>query len=286
MKKLAVIGPGLLGGSIALAWQQHPGWRVALWARRPEAVRELQELQIAEECSTDLKAMATDADIIVLCVPIGAMPGLARELSSIIPAGCLVTDVGSVKGPVVAELAEIFRERGRFVGSHPMAGSERTGIRAARADLFEGSVCMVTPTGGTLPSAAEDAAVFWSQLGCRVHEISPAAHDEAVALISHLPHAVAAALVNTVADRQPGAFAFIGPGFRDTSRVASGPPEMWAEIVQQNRVAVRQSVEAMIEKLRAFSTLLDRSEPGPDTEMKEFFTQAKVVRDQLRLPLH
>ena len=277
MKTLAIIGPGLLGGSIALAARRAGGWRTALWARRAAAVAEIAALGIADAASTDLRAVVADADLVVLCVPIGAMPALAREIADAISDRTIVTDVGSVKASVVAELGAIFHGRGRFVGSHPMAGSEQTGIGAARAELFDGAACIVTPDAATDAGALAEVRAFWQTLGARVLEVAPAAHDEIVALVSHLPHLLAATLVQTVLAENARAFEFCGPGFRDTTRVAAGPPAMWAEILRTNREAVRKSAEAMIEKLRGIITLLDQDEP-----MTAFLTQAKAQRDRLR----
>lgn len=276
---LAILGPGLLGGSIALAARAHGGCQVAMWARRPEAVAEVMALGVTERASTDLRSIVADAALVVLCVPVGAMPGLARELAGALPLGAIVTDVGSVKASVCAELGGLLRDRACFVGSHPMAGSEQTGITAARADLFEGAVSIVTPDPTSDPDAVAAVADFWRTLGARVLQVDPAEHDRIVALISHLPHLLAAALINTVAAENPAAFDFCGPGFRDTTRVAGGPPEMWAEILGTNRTAVRAAVEALIVKLREIATLLDHDRP-----MTEFLTQAKAQRDRLRLP--
>lgn len=279
MTHLAILGPGLLGGSIALAARTRRGCRVSMWARRAEAVAEAEALGIADFVSTDLHAVVADANFVVLCVPVGAMPALARQVVEAIPADAIITDVGSVKAVVCAELGVIFRERGCFVGSHPMAGSEQTGIAAARADLFQGAAAIVTPDERSEPGAVAAIGEFWAALGSRVMQVAPEEHDRIVALISHLPHLVAAALVNTVTASSPGAFDFCGPGFRDTTRVAAGPPAMWAEILRTNQVAVRSAVEALIEKLREMTTLLDRDQP-----MTEFLTQAKAQRDRLRLP--
>jgi len=277
MKSLAILGPGLLGGSIALAARRVGGWRVGLWARRAEAVAEIGARGIADAASTDLRSIVSGADLVILCVPIGAMPALARAIADAISAQTIVTDVGSVKASVVAELGAIFRARGRFVGSHPMAGSEQTGIAAARAELFEGAACIVTPDASSEAAAVAGVRAFWQSLGSRVLAVSPAEHDEIVALVSHLPHLLAATLVQTVLAENPRAFEFSGPGFRDTTRVAAGPPAMWAEILRTNRAAVRKSAEAMIEKLREIVTLLDREPP-----MTEFLTQAKAQRDRLQ----
>ena len=277
MNSLAILGPGLLGGSLALAARRLGGSRVALWARRAEAVAEIEAMRIADAVSTDVRAIVAGVDLVILCVPVGAMPALAREIADAISPQTIVTDVGSVKAAVVAELGEIFRGRGRFVGSHPMAGSEQTGIRAARAELFEDAACILTPDGASDPAAVAELRAFWQEVGCRVLEVAPAEHDEIVALVSHLPHLVAATLVQTVLAENPRAFEFSGPGFRDTTRVAAGPPAMWAEILRTNGPAVRRSAEAMIEKLRGILTLLDREPP-----MTDFLTEAKTQRDRLR----
>ncbi|MDR3402937.1 MAG: prephenate dehydrogenase/arogenate dehydrogenase family protein [Chthoniobacter sp.] len=279
MTRLAILGPGLLGGSIALAARRAGGFHVGVWARRAEAVAELEQRALAEVASTDLAAVVQEADIVVLAVPIGVMASLARQIAPLLPAGAVVTDVGSVKAPVVETLSGIFAGRTHFVGSHPMAGSEKAGLEAARAGLFDGAPCIVTPDSQSDAAAVATIHNFWQTLGGRVLELSPAAHDEIVALVSHFPHLLAAVLVNLVAEKNGAAFDFAGPGFRDTTRVASGPPEMWTEILRNNHTAVRASVEAMIEKLREIATLLDH-----DASMNAFLTQAKTQRDQLRFP--
>ncbi|MEO7318809.1 MAG: prephenate dehydrogenase/arogenate dehydrogenase family protein [Chthoniobacteraceae bacterium] len=274
---IAIIGPGLLGASIALAARRAGGMRVAIWARRPQMVEEVRARGIADVISSDLGAVLAEAQTVVLCVPVGAMPALAREIVTHISPGALITDVGSVKAGVVAELGPIFSARGRFIGSHPMAGSDKAGHTFASAELFDGRVCIVTPDAATRPDALADATAFWQMLGCTVRTLVPAEHDEVVALVSHLPHLLAATLVNTVAAQNPAAFDFHGPGFFDTTRVAAGQPELWAEILRTNSAAVRAGAEAMIEKLREITTLLEREAP-----MKEFLTQAKTLRDALR----
>lgn len=284
MTKLAIIGPGLLGGSLALSARRAGRFHVSLWARRAAAVEELRSLKIAEHVSTDLAEVCAGADLVVFCVPIGAMPALARQVAPLLPPGALVTDVGSVKEPVVRELSEIFGDSAHFVGSHPMAGSEQAGVQAARADLFDGAVCIVTPEQRSAPQAVLAIRSFWEEMGCSVRMLAPTEHDEVVALISHLPHLLAATLVNTVSAQNLRAMDFSGPGFRDTTRVASGPPEMWTEIMTVNREPLRKSAEAMIEKLREFITLLDRVHPDRDSPMNDFLTQAKLRSDRLRMP--
>ncbi len=277
MIRLAILGPGLLGGSIALAARRAGSFHVAAWARRPQAVAEMEQRGLADVVSSDLSTVVKGADLVVLCVPIGAMGALARQIAPMLSPRAVVTDVGSVKSPVVDELRGIFGQAGRFVGSHPMAGSEQTGIAAARAELFDGAACIVTPDEHSDHEAVEQVRALWRSLGGRALELSPSQHDEIVALISHFPHLLAATLVNIVGQKNAAAFDFSGPGFRDTTRVASGPAAMWSEILRSNRIAVRASTEAMIEKLREIITLLDH-----DASMTEFLTQAKARRDLLR----
>ena len=275
--KIAILGPGLLGGSIALALRRKcPDVQIALWARREAAIAEISSAKIADTASTDLPTIVQGADLVVFCVPIGAMPALAAKTAPLLAANTLVTDVGSVKAPVVDALAPLFH---RFVGSHPMAGSEQTGLAAARANLFEHSVCMVTPDSTSNPAAVEAVEKFWTLLGCRVSQVSPLEHDEITALVSHLPHLMAATIVNLVCSLHPNSLNFCGNGFRDTTRVASGSAEMWSEILQSNRASLKKSVEAMIEKLQEVVHLLDSNDA---TRMTHFLNKAKIERDRLK----
>ncbi len=278
MKKVAILGPGLLGGSIALALRARGETSVALWGRRAEVIEEIRASKIADFASTELREVVREADLVVICTPVGCMPALATEMLPAVTPQTVITDVGSVKAPVVRELATIFDGHARFIGSHPMAGSEQAGFKAARDNLFAGAVCIVTPDSRSDAAAVSDVSAFWEMLGCSVRQIAPDTHDAIVSLVSHVPHLVAASLVDLIGSRDPIAFDFAGPGLRDTTRVAAGPPAMWAEILGWNREAVRISLDAMIEKLRGIATLLDRDSPQP---MQDFLTRAKYWRDRL-----
>ena len=280
MNKLAILGPGLLGGSLALAVRARaPQCRVAVWSRREAAVEEVRAAGICELASTDLAEVVEEADTVVLCVPIGAMAELAERLAPIIEPNALVTDVGSVKAPVVDALAPIFQRagRGRFVGSHPMAGSEQAGLSAARADLFAGTVSLVTPHPGAAPGAVQAASELWRLVGCEVRTLSPSEHDAAIGLVSHLPHLIAAALVDFVCAQNPGAVDFCGNGLRDTTRIASGLPEMWTEIFATNHAVLGSQLQAFIARLQEVSRDIAG---GNDSKLKEFLTNAKVRRDR------
>jgi prephenate dehydrogenase len=212
-------------------------------------------------------------------MPIGGMPEVAEQIADVVARDAVVTDVGSVKQPVVERLGSIFRGRAEFLGSHPMAGSELAGLDAARGDLFEKAMTILTPDEGTREETIEALANFWQSVGCRVAVASPRAHDEAVALISHLPHLAAAALVQTALRENPAALDWRGNGFLDTTRVASGPPAMWAEILIENREAVKRAVHAMIENLSEVTKLLDASETGA---IEDYLAQAMLTRNRLK----
>jgi prephenate dehydrogenase len=271
----AILGPGLLGGSIAMALRHlHPGSNVRIWGRRKEAVDFIGKNEIAAVASTDLAEVVGGADLVILCVPVGAMGELASRLREHLAPGAIVTDVGSVKLPVLETIGPILGNR--FVGSHPMAGSEKFGIGAARADLFRGAVSIVTPTAASCPEAVGRVRAFWEGLGSEVRELSPEEHDRTVALVSHLPHLIAAALVDFVCLENRDALNFCGAGFRDTTRVAAGPAKMWTEILLENREAMRAA-------LRSFGRHLAAVEPhfdDPDA-LDAFLSRAAEQRDSV-----
>jgi prephenate dehydrogenase len=277
---IAILSPGLLGGSLALAIRERlTGVEIRIWARREEMAQKVRDLGMADASSTDAAAMVKGAALIVFCMPIGRMPDVAEKIADAVGRETLVTDVGSVKQPVVARLGKIFRGRAEFVGSHPMAGSEQAGLDAARGDLFEKAVTILTPEEGTRKETVEALADFWRSVGCRVAIATPQAHDEAVALISHLPHLAAAALVQTALRENPGVLDWRGAGFLDTTRVASGPPAMWAEILIENREPVIRAIHAMIENLAEVTKLLDAKDTGA---VEDYLAQAMLARNRLK----
>jgi prephenate dehydrogenase len=280
LRKLTILGPGLLGGSIGLAARQRKlAGRVSIWARRPEAADEAFKVGAADEATGDLRRAVADADFVVLATPIGVMKSLADQIKSFIPPGCVVTDVGSVKYPVVTALSNVLTGKAHFVGSHPMAGSEQSGIEAARRELFEGAVCIVTPRDDTDKAALQTVHEFWKALGCNVRTLSPEAHDEIVARISHLPHVVAAALVSAVCHDGEQKLSFAGPGFKDTTRIASGPVEMWTEICMENRQEIGRALDQLMEELGKVRTALENADA---IELRAMLKRAKHLRDELR----
>ncbi|MGD1020466.1 MAG: prephenate dehydrogenase/arogenate dehydrogenase family protein [Verrucomicrobiia bacterium] len=280
LRKLSILGPGLLGGSIGLAARQRKvARRVSIWARRPDAADQAFQVGAADEATHDLAKVVTDAELVVLATPIGAMRALVEQILPVLPAGCVVTDVASVKYPIVTALSDALAGKARFVGSHPMAGSEQSGIEAARRDLFDNAVCIVTPREDTDKAALQLVYDFWSAIGCTVKTLAPLEHDEIVARISHLPHLVAAAVVNVVCSDGSHPLNFVGPGFKDFTRIAGGPFEMWTEICLENREEIGRSLDALIEELAKVRAAVKNADA---VELRAMLKRAKHFRDELR----
>ena len=275
-QKVTLVGVGLLGGSLGLALKQRKlAARVEGFVRRPESVRECEKLGVVDAAHLDLNAAVSDADLIVFCTPIAQMRQLAERLRSHLPTHAVVTDVGSVKASLVQELEPLVAN---FVGSHPMAGSEKTGPAAATPELFQNAVCIVTPTPHSHPKAVDRIEELWRSVGAITRRLSPEAHDELVSRSSHLPHLVAAQLVNYIlADERPKDQASLcANGFRDTTRIASGSPEMWRDIAMTNRTHIARELAQFIDALQEVRAALEK---GDSRAIEEFFIEAKRRRD-------
>lgn len=275
-----MIGVGLLGGSLGLALRQrHLAEEVVGFVRRAASVAECERSGAVSRATLDLADAVRGAQLIVLCTPLGQMQPLVKAMLPHLRRGVVVTDVGSTKGNVVRELEPLLRRVGaHLVASHPMAGSEKAGVGAARADLFEKAVCVVTPTARTQPAAQRKVEALWRAVGGRVLRMNAAAHDRAVARSSHLPHAVASAVAHWVLDpRQPAAVAQLcAGGFRDTSRVASSSPEMWRDIAWSNRKDLARELAGLTQSLTELQRCLAI---GDRAGVESFYRQAKQRRD-------
>jgi prephenate dehydrogenase len=274
LQKLTLIGVGLLGGSIGLAAKQRDvAGRVCGLVRREESIAECLAAGVVDEATLDVAEAVADADLIILCTPVGRMGELAAALKPHLAADAIVTDVGSVKSSVVAAVEPVLS---RFVGSHPLCGSEKAGVAHASGNLFEGAVCAVTPTEA---SAANDVAVvteFWEALGSCVVNLTATDHDAIVARTSHLPHVLASALVNAVlTSPRAGESDFLGTGFRDTTRLASGEAGMWRDIALDNAEAIAAAVEDLQNELSQLRSALNAKDAAA---LEKFFAQAQSHR--------
>jgi prephenate dehydrogenase len=280
-QQITIVGVGLLGGSLGMAARQRRlSTRVVGYVRRQASVTECEAAGACDKAEMDIEAAVRGADLIILCTPLAQMRELAERMLPALKRDAIVTDVGSVKGSVVAELEPIFAAAGgHFVGSHPMAGAEKTGVGAAAADLFQQAVCVVTPTVHSDRGAAQRIEDFWRSVGGLPIRMTPEMHDDLVSRSSHLPHVVAAELVNYVLSpvHAKEQAMLCANGFRDTTRVASGSPEMWRDICLSNRVNLARVLGVFIEDLQEFQIAVDA---GDAEAIEEFFTKARERRDQ------
>ena len=281
-RKITIIGVGLLGGSIGLAVKRRrlvPRGGIAGFVRRKASIKDCEKAGAVDFATTDLPAAVWGADLVILCTPLSRMRPLVEQMLPALKRGVIVTDVGSAKAGVVRELESIVaRSGGHFIGSHPIAGSEKTGVVAARADLFENAVCVVTPTKKSSAAAVRKVEQFWKAIGSRVLRLTPELHDALVSRSSHLPHLVAAALASHVLNpAHPKLQALLcASGFRDATRVASGSPEMWRDIALANRKNIGKSLDAFIADLKKFRRTLAKADVN---DIARFFKTARKRRD-------
>jgi prephenate dehydrogenase len=279
-QKITIIGVGLLGGSIGLAARKNRvAKEIAGFVRNGKNISDCEKFGATDFATTDLLAAVSNSDLVILCTPLAQMAAITKQFLPALKRGAIVTDVGSVKSNVVRELESLVKKSGaHFVGSHPMAGAEKTGVAVARADLFTNAVCVLTPTKKTDLAALKKLEQFWKSLGARVLKMDAAQHDLLVSRSSHLPHVVAATLANLVLNpASPKTQAQLcATGFRDTTRIASGSPEMWRDIARANRKNLSRSLDTFIADLQKFQRALKKS----DTKaIAKFFETAKSRRD-------
>jgi prephenate dehydrogenase len=279
--KITLVGVGLLGGSLGLALRKRKLARlVAGYVRREPSIKDCERAGVTDFATTDLLVAVSDADLVVLCTPLAQMESLGRQMLPALKRGAIITDVGSVKASVVTDVETLIHQAGaHFVGGHPMAGGEKQGVRAARADLFENAVCVITPTRKTNPAALRKVESLWRDVGARLLRTTPEAHDEFVSRSSHLPHLLAATLANLVLDpKLPKEQAVLcATGFRDTTRIASGSPEMWRDIALTNRKYLGRTVARFVADLEKFQSALKR---GDARAIAKYFETAKQRRDK------
>ena len=276
LQTVSVIGLGLLGGSLGLAVSRGlPGVkRVGYSHRQVTRSKALEAGTVDVVCQNAAEAVA-QADLVVLASPIGTFEALMREISDHLPPGCVVTDVGSTKVLPVRWARQILTREVSFLGSHPMAGSEQRGVDFSRADLFDDSYCILTPTSSTEKATVKFLTDFWKALGMRVSTMSPAQHDRVLARISHLPHVLAAALVNS-SDAQE--LLLCGKGFLDTTRIASGPPGVWRDILLANANNTAGAIGRLAKELTRMQRAL---EVGNEKTIVKMLTEAQAKRDDL-----
>ena len=247
LRQTTVIGLGLLGGSISLAvLRSFTRVKVIGYTHRPSTRTKARGLAVATEIVDCLKSSVSEADLVILATPIVTFEKIFSEIADALPNGCIVTDVGSTKVLPHRWAAKKLPKSVHYVGSHPIAGSEQRGIEFARDDLFDGAMCILTTTKKTNRQAVQTLKKFWSKLGCSVKSMTPAEHDRIFANVSHLPHITAAALINANNNEE---LKFAGKGFIDTSRIASGPVNIWADVLLTNANNTTKGIDKIIAEL-------------------------------------
>jgi prephenate dehydrogenase len=275
-KRLSIIGVGLLGGSIGLAVKSAAiPCRVIGYGHRRATLDKALASEAIDEAAMTLVDAVDGADLVILCTPVGLFRQILTDIAPALGTGVIVTDVGSTKRSVVRDAVEILPKHAKFVGSHPMAGSEKRGIEFARADLFTGARCILTPDASTDVDALASVDAFWRGLGMKIAKLPPDDHDRLVSDISHLPHAIAASLVMMQLD---AALPLAGKGFLDATRIAGGDGALWRDIFLDNRDHLAGSLTRFRDTLDAVLTRLDSAHSA---ELANWLDQAAARRAAL-----
>ncbi len=277
--KVTILGVGLIGASFALALKKYGLCdEIAGYGRREENLARAMEKKIIDSYDLDPAKACDGADLILFATPVGIFIDLAKKIRGSLKKNAIVTDVGSVKGNLVRDMATMMPENVFFVGGHPIAGSDRSGIDTAAAEIFKNAKCIITPAENTDKDALGKITSLWETFGSLIRLINPDEHDRIYAAVSHLPHLIAYEIVNTVADIGSSYLAFSGQGFKDTTRIASSPPDVWRDICLLNK-------DNLLAYVEIFKTNLDRVSRylrADDYEsLERDFKNARTIREGL-----
>jgi len=279
-RKIALIGFGLIGGSIARAAREQGLVEEIVTTARSEKTRaRVRELGIVDAVVETNAEAVRDADLVILCIPVGACGPVAQEIAAYLKPGAVVSDVGSVKGAVVKDMAPHLPAGTHFVPAHPVAGTEHSGPDSGFAELFTNRWCILTPPEGTDPDAVERLRAFWAALGARVEIMTPDHHDLVLAITSHLPHLIAYTIVGTADElegvTQSEVLKFSAGGFRDFTRIAASDPIMWRDVFLANKEAVLEMLGTFNEDLSKLTRAIRR---GDGEALFEHFTRTRAIR--------
>jgi cyclohexadieny/prephenate dehydrogenase len=281
--KIALIGIGLIGGSIALeARKRGLANKIVAATRKPETAELANKLKLVDHCGTDLAAAVEDADLVIVCTPVGACGAATEAIAAKLKPGCIISDVGSVKQTVIADMLPHIPKGVHFVPAHPVAGTENSGPEAALLDLFQGRWCILTPLPDSDPAAVDKLETFWKALGSLVDRVAPADHDRILAITSHLPHLIAYTIVGTADDLgghlNSEVLKYSAGGFRDFTRIAASDPTMWRDIFLNNREAVLEVIQRFQEDLFYLQRAIRW---GEGDKLFELFTRTRDIRRAL-----
>ncbi len=280
MKKfrtVSILGVGLIGGSIGLSIKKRNlAHKVIGLTTRRSSLSKAKKLKAIDEGTLSLKKATEDADLIIVCTPVGVISHIIRLITPFVKSGAIITDVGSTKGKIVKEIESSLPKDIHFVGGHPMAGSERRGVEVASCDLFEDSVCILTRTKRTHIESFKRIKSFWKSLGAKVKTLSPTNHDKIIARVSHLPHLVAVALVKQIRRRD---ILFVSSGFKDTTRISEAASDIWRDICLSNKEEIVRSIDNYIEILKE---LREKINTLDSKAIMAEFEEAKRIREKIK----
>jgi cyclohexadieny/prephenate dehydrogenase len=279
-EKLCIIGIGLIGSSIARAVRKHQLVKsIAIADASAETLKEAETLKLGDAYHADAGVAARDADLIIICVPIGAYVEIGQAIAPNLKSGAILSDVGSVKQAVVRDLGPLVPDHVHFIPGHPVAGTEHSGPKAGFAELFEGRWCILTPPEGTDPIAVEKMLAFWRLLGANVETMTPDHHDLVLAITSHLPHLIAYTIVGTAEEfstvSRSEVLKFSAGGFRDFTRIAASDPTMWRDVFLHNKDAVLEMLAQFSEDLAKLTRAMRR---GDGDTLFDHFTRTRAIR--------
>lgn len=279
-QQITILGPGLLGASLAMAVKERGlAARVVTWSRRPESRAKCLNQSWCDAVLDTPEQAVVGSDLVVICTPVQTIVPLLVQIRPALATDALITDVGSTKSLICREAGSALEgHSATFLGAHPMAGSEQAGMEHAQSDLFEKAACMLTPLDQASSAAIVKLSAFWETLGMTVSIVSPEKHDEIVAHVSHLPHLLASTLCGYLATQDDTWRTLAGGGLRDTTRVASGDPQLWKQILEQNSDEVLRAIEGFEQQLHHLKTaLLNQNSLGIVAQLE----RGKTFRDQL-----
>lgn len=275
-KRITIVGVGLMGGSLGMAIKKHKLAREVIGlSHRQAALDQAVKIKAIDTPCLDVKKATANADLIILATPVDSIIKLFTTINPYLKRGCIITDVGSAKAKITEHAEKILSAPAFFVGSHPLAGSEKKGVANATADLFEGSRCIMTPTDKTNQVAKQKVKLFWTKLGVDVKVLSPEVHDEILAYVSHLPHLVAYGLMDAVPSKY---LDYASQGLKDTCRVAASSPQMWSDICFANSKNILNALDQCVENLAHFRKAIISND---QKTLINHFTKSQEKRNKL-----
>ena len=278
--KVTILGVGLIGASFALAMKKRGLCNHIIGCGRKENnLKKAVEMKIIDFFEIDASKACAGSDLVLFAIPAGQFTDTAKKIKGSFKKGSIVTDAGSVKGKLVRDMEALMPEGVSFVGGHPIAGSDRTGIETATADLFSGARCILTPTEKTDKAALKKVIELWEAIGSKVSTLDADEHDRIYAAVSHLPHVVAYAIVNTIAEINNSYLGYAGNGFKDTTRIAASSPELWRDISLMNRENILELIELLKKNLDKIGRHLKESDAEA---VEKEFKKAKALRENVR----